>query len=87
MLLILISSSNEKNSERSDEVSPYLTVSCGQVSVRKCQERLPTGCLFNKIILTSLVYLCVDVCPSHTTHAQPISAARAAVEAPYFALH
>ena len=31
--------------------------------------------------------LCIEVWPSHTTHAQPISAAGAAVEAPIYALH
>ena len=38
-----------------------------------------------KIILTSLVCLCIVVCPSHTTHAQPISTSVTYVEAPYFA--
>ena len=38
------SSNEEHNSERSDEVSPYLTASCGQVPVRKFPARLPTGC-------------------------------------------
>ena len=32
--------------KRSDEVSPYLTVSCEQVPVRKFQERLPAGCCY-----------------------------------------
>ena len=41
--------------------------------------------LFNLIIIY-FPCVCMDVCPSHTTHAQSISAARAAVEAPYFAL-
>ena len=33
----------EQTSERSDEVSPYLTVSCTRVPVRKFPERLPTA--------------------------------------------
>ena len=87
-LLIPISSSNEdQNSERSGGVSP---LSNGRLCPCACEKipgtfahRVP---LFILIILTSPVYpcvgVCIGVCPSHTTHAQPISAARAAVEAP-----
>ena len=38
-----------------------------------------------KIVLTYLVCLCIVVCPSHTSHAQPISTFVTYVEAPYFA--
>ena len=43
--------------------------------------------LYIKITLTSFVRLCIGVCPSHTTNAQPISTVVTSVEAPYFALH
>ena len=41
--------------------------------------------LFNLIVFPPMCIrtLRVEVCPSHTTSAEPISAARAAVEAPY----
>ena len=78
-----------QNSERSDEVSSYLTVSCGQVPGRKLHERMFADSvpLFNLTVLASPLCLCIDVCPSHTTHAQPISAARMSVEAPYLHVH
>ena len=38
--------SNEQTWELSDEVSPYLTVACVQVPVRKFPERLPTAYLY-----------------------------------------
>ena len=80
---------------RRGDVSPYLTVNCAQEPVRKFQERLPTGCLsLIKLFLFPLsayilciLCLCIEVWPSHTTHAQPISAATAPVVAPIYALH
>ena len=75
-----------------DGISPYLMVSCAAVSREKIPrtfaDRVP---LFNKIVLTSLVGLlvcgCIDVGPSNSTERAWISAARAAVEAPTYALH
>ena len=43
--------------------------------------------LFMKNIFAAFVSLCVDVCPSHTTHDQSISTLAAPVEALYFAVH
>ena len=51
----------------------------------KSQNVCPWRGVFMKIILTSLVCLWIVVCPSHTTHAQPISTSVTYVEAPYFA--
>ena len=46
-LLVPTNASNEQlNSERSDEISSYLTVDCVRVFVRKSSERLPTACLY-----------------------------------------
>ena len=68
-----------------------LSVSNGQLWAGAC-EKIPRAFahrvpLFILIIVTSLVCVCIDVRPSHTTHAQPISAVRVAVNVPIYALH
>ena len=67
----------------------YLAVSCTQVPVRKLRECLPTGCLdiIELFLPPWCVGGCIEVWPFHTTNAEPMSAARAAVEAPIYALH
>ena len=79
----------EHNSERSDEVSPYLMVACAQVPVRKFKERLPTACIYliKLFLLPLCICLRIEVSPSHTTNPEPISTLVKSVEAPYFALH
>ena len=70
---LLVYDNEEQTSERSDDVSPYLMVSCGQVPVRKFPERLPTRCLY----LIKLVFppwcvcWCVLVCASTLVHRTP----------------
>ena len=77
-----------QTSERSDDVSP---LSNGRLCAGACEKNPRTFAhsvgLFIKIILTSLVCLCIDVCPSNPTKAQPISTPRASVEALYLHLH
>ena len=51
---------NTQNSERSDEVSPYLMVACVQVPVSKFPERSPTVRLY--FIKRFFLPLCVLVC-------------------------
>ena len=82
-------SNEEQNSERSDDVSPYLTVACVQVPVRNFPERFPTAWLYLiKLFLLPLsVCACIEVCPSHTTNAEPISPLLTSVEAPYYTRH
>ena len=86
-----------RNRRRSDATTSlrHLTVACVQVpceiSPNVCPQR------GHKNVLSSLVctclykcaYLCVriEVCPSHTTNAEPISPLVASVGAPYYALH
>ena len=54
---VIINNNEEQTSEGSDDVSPYLMVSCAQVHVRKFQERFAHSVgLFNLIVLSSLVY-------------------------------
>ena len=61
-------------------------------------DHLGVHSLFHRIVISSLVCIrlrvyvypcgvCIEVWPSHTTSAETISAARAAVEAPIYALH
>ena len=75
-------------SERSDDVTSLSNSRLCEAACEKIPRTfaLSVG-LFIKTILTSRVCLCIDVCPSHTTHAQTISTRATSVEAPYFALH
>ena len=78
-----------RTSSRSHDVSPYPMVSCVAGAREKFQERLPPGCRYLiKLFLLSLwlVCWCIDVRPSNAAESAWISAARAAVEAPYLAV-
>ena len=69
-------------------------VACVQLLVRKFQEHLPTAWayliklfLFPLSVCLSVVCACIEVWPSHTTNAEPVSPLATSVEAPIFALH
>ena len=63
----------------------YLTVACVRVPLRKFLERMPT--LIKLLSFPLSVCLCIEICPWHTTNAEPISPLLTSEEAPYYALH
>ena len=91
-----MANNEEQTSERNDNVSPLSNV---RLCAGAC-EKIPRTFAYsvpivNKNVHSSLVCVgvlvhwcvCIEVWPSHTTNAEPISLLVTSVEAPYYALH
>ena len=77
-----------QTSSRYDDVSP---LSNGRLCAGACEKIARTFAhsvsLLEKIILPSLVCVCIELCPSNATKAPSISTLTASVEAPYLHFH